>query len=186
MAVPVPAAPSTPRPVPVRQTKAGPGRTTPGPSASHRGRPSPGARVSSRSRPRQGRPAGRPLRGRPLTRSLALKEQRRSRDGRRPVRPSAHPLAQGRTPGPCTLTAVNRRETSDLLPPRRSPPVQRFPGGRTHTLRTAVAGRNPPPTANLRPGQSRSLNRPGHTTPTPDTSMISTSVGTVAIGVTMI
>ena len=47
-AVPVPAAPPTPRPVPVRQARPGTGRTTPGPSARHPRRPSPGARVSSR------------------------------------------------------------------------------------------------------------------------------------------
>jgi len=56
--------------------------------------------------------------------------------------PGANALAQGTAPDPCPLPAVNKRGASVLQPPTVvTPPVQRFPGGWTPTLRTALAGR---------------------------------------------
>jgi len=110
---------------------AGTGRTTPAPSARHPWRPSPGARVSSRSRRCQARLTATPS-GQTLDNATRLEEQRRSRDGRRPVRPSSHPLAQGRTPGPCERHG--RTCARDLRSPS-APPLD---------ARATVSGRKDP------------------------------------------
>ena len=137
-------------------TNAGTGRTAPCPSASHPRRPSPGARVSSRSRPRQGRPDGRPLRGKPLTRALALKEQRRSRDARslgsrRKHRHHSH--AVGPRPTDLVVQPEDANGGGRTSSAHRRHPPSTLPGGRTHGLRAL----SHPPHAGTTRGHSGKL-----------------------------